>query len=154
MLSFSATRVVTVLLIALVLSLAAGGIAVPHGTWAAATGGSGGGVGGSGGATGGGGGGVGGEPGLPSRYLSQVYIWFMGFVGVAALFAFVVGGVTWMFSTTITSTATARKWIVNGVYGIVIAAGSFLLLNTINPDLIRHGFDINRVIDQVLPVSP
>lgn len=85
-----------------------------------------------------------------SSYLNALYLWFLGFVGIAALFAFVVGGVTWMLSTTLTSTEKARRWIANGIWGIVLAATSYLLLYTINPDLIEHGFDINAVIDRAV----
>lgn len=87
----------------------------------------------------------------PTRYLSQIYLWFMGFVGIAALFAFVVGGIMWMLSTSFTSTATARKWIINGIWGIALAAASYLLLYTINPDLVEHGFDLQRIINRLAP---
>lgn len=121
-------------------------------------------TGGSGGKTGGGGSNTGGggfetPPRPVSSYLSQLYVWFLGFVGIAALFAFTVGGVMWMLSSSLTSTDQARKWITNGIWGIVIAAASFLLLNTINPELVG-GFDINAVIDTAIksklqkPASP
>ena len=45
-----------------------------------------------------------------SEYLYNLYIWFLGFVGIAALFSIVRGGILYMFSgTSITSTAEARK---------------------------------------------
>ncbi|OHA09164.1 MAG: hypothetical protein A3B37_01320 [Candidatus Sungbacteria bacterium RIFCSPLOWO2_01_FULL_59_16] len=85
----------------------------------------------------------------PSTYLSNLYLWFLGFVGIAALFAIVYGGVLWMFSTSLTSTGEARKWITNAIFGIVLAAASFLILNIINPDLVQ-GFDLNTIIDKAL----
>ena len=86
----------------------------------------------------------------PSEYLSNLYLWFLGFVGIAALFAFVVGGIMWMFSSSLTSTAEARKWITNAIWGIVLAAASYLILNTINPDLVA-GFDLKTVIQRAMP---
>ncbi len=86
----------------------------------------------------------------PSRYLSNLYLWFLGFVGIAALLAFVIGGVTYMFAgANETLVGQAKKWIWNGIWGIVLAAFSYLLLNTINPDLVR-GFDIQTVIDSAI----
>lgn len=80
-------------------------------------------------------------------YLTQLYRWFLGFIGIAALFALVIGGVLWMASgTNVTDVGRAKRWISNAIWGIVLAAVSFLLLKTINPELLG-GFDINAVID-------
>lgn len=88
----------------------------------------------------------------PSTYLNNLYKWFLGAVGISALFAIVLGGVLYMLSgTNLTKVEQARGWIRNGIWGIVIAAISFLLLRTINPDLVTHGFDLNKVIENALP---
>lgn len=82
----------------------------------------------------------------PSRYLDQIYGWFLAFVGISAMFAFVYGGVLYMFSgPNITKTELAFTWIRNGIYGLLLAALSILLLSTINPDLVG-GFDLSRLI--------
>ncbi len=87
----------------------------------------------------------------PSKYLNNLYRWFLGAVGISALFAIVLGGVLYMFSgTSLTKTENARRWNSNGIWGIVLAAISFLLLYTINPDLVTHGFDLNKVIENAL----
>lgn len=89
--------------------------------------------------------------GQSQAYLQSLYKWFLGFVGVAALFAFVMGGVLYMFAgANITTTAQARKWITNGVLGLLIAAASYLLLRAINPELVG-GFDIETLIRENLP---
>ena len=83
-----------------------------------------------------------------STYLSNLYLWFLGFIGVAALFAIVRGGVTYMFSGANPAlVGEAKRCIWNAIWGIVLAAASFLLLWTINPDLITHGFDIESIIN-------
>jgi len=82
----------------------------------------------------------------PADYLNSLYAWLLGFVGISAMFAFVYGGVIYMFSgTNITQASQATRWITNGVYGLVLAATSVLLLSTINPDLVG-GFDLSRII--------
>lgn len=116
---------------------------------AAGSGGSGGGGGGGGGGSGGGGGGTGG--GDVPGYLSNLYIWFLGFIGIAALFAIVWGGIQYMFSgANLTKAESGRTWITNAIWGIILAASAYLILYTINPDLVTHGFDINTVIDNAL----
>lgn len=116
------------------------------------------GAGGGGTQAGGGGqqsGGGGEQPGgggrqSPTTYLSSLYKWFLGFVAIAALLGLVIGGVLYMFAgANITKTEDARKWITNAIAGILIAAFSYLLLKTINPDLIQ-GFDIQTVIDKAV----
>lgn len=83
-------------------------------------------------------------------YLSNLYRWFLGFVAIAALLGIVIGGVMYMFAgANITKTEDARKWITNAIAGILIAAFSYLLLKTINPDLIQ-GFNIQTVIDNAI----
>lgn len=88
------------------------------------------------------------------QYLTSLYRWFLGFVGVAALFAFVMGGIHYMFAgPSISTTAQAKKWITNALLGILLAASSWLLLKTINPELVA-GFDIQTLIKNNLKDLP
>ena len=80
-------------------------------------------------------------------YFERLYIWLLGVVGLAALFAIVYGGVLYIFSGAIESTAEAKRWITNAIIGLVIAGGSYLLLYTINPDLVKK-FDIQSIIEK------
>lgn len=83
-------------------------------------------------------------------YLTHLYQWFLGFVGIAALLGIVIGGVMYMFAgANITKVDAARGWITNAFVGILIAAFSYLLLKTINPDLIQ-GFNIQTVIEKAI----
>lgn len=83
----------------------------------------------------------------PSTYLSNLYLVFLAFVGIAALFGIVRGGLTYMFSGANPSlVGEAKRWIWNAIYGIVLAAASVLLLQTINPDLVTHGFNLENLI--------
>lgn len=92
-------------------------------------------------------GGPGGGPTSVSDYLGNLYLWFLGFVGIAALWAFVYGGVLYMFSgANPTLVGKAKTQIVNGIFGLLLAAGSYLLLYTINPDLIEHGFNLENIV--------
>lgn len=82
------------------------------------------------------------------NYLGNLYIWMFAFVGISALFAVVMGGVLYMFSgTSLTKVDSAKRWIWNAIFGIIIAATSYLLLYVINPDLVTHGFDLEEVLN-------
>jgi hypothetical protein len=84
----------------------------------------------------------------PHVYLQNLYKWFLGFVGIAALFALVFGGVRYMFAgANIGEVGAAKGWIMNAIWGLLLAALSVLLLQTINPDLIQR-FDFNLIIEQ------
>jgi len=88
-------------------------------------------------------------------YLSNLYLWFLGFVGISALLAIVFGGVLYMFSgTSITKVEQAKNLIGNAIFGIVIAAASYLLLSVINPDLVKHGFDIEKIVNDAISKIP
>ena len=89
------------------------------------------------------------DPNLANLYLEALYRWLLGLVGLAALFAFVYGGILYIFSGAIASTAEAKRWITNGVLGLVIAGISYLILYTINPNLVRT-FNIQTIINSRL----
>lgn len=121
---------------------------------AAVAGGSGGGPDPGGAASGAGGGapGAGGGPTDINNYLKNLYFWFLGVVGISALFAIVFGGVLYMFSgTSLTKVDQARHWISNAIFGILLAGGSYVLLKAINPDFTEHGFDLTNSINRLLP---
>ena len=85
-------------------------------------------------------------PANPSTYLSNLYIYFLAFVGISALFAITLGGVLYIFAgANIGEVEKAKSWITNAIWGIILAALSYLLLFTINPDLVA-GFNINALI--------
>ncbi|MBI2055553.1 MAG: hypothetical protein HYT42_01530 [Candidatus Sungbacteria bacterium] len=92
------------------------------------------------------------RPGInPADYLFNLYVWFLGLAGIAALFALVRGGLMYMFEgASITAAGEAKKHIKNGVLVLLIAATSYLLLKAINPDLVTHGFDISNLVERAV----
>jgi len=70
-------------------------------------------------------------------YIGYIYLFALGAVGVVALGALVFGGLTYMLSDTLTSKEEAKKWIWGAIGGIVLGFASYLILNTINPDLVK-----------------
>ena len=83
--------------------------------------------------------------GSASSFLDNFYIWLLGVVGLASLFALVYGGVLYIFSGAIDSTAEAKRWMTNAFFGLLIAGASYLILRTINPELVRK-LNIDSII--------
>ncbi len=75
---------------------------------------------------------------------------------LAALLAvtrLVIGGIMYMTSDVAGSKSQAKKWAMSSLYGLLILAGSYLILNTINPDLIKLNLTVPNVGKAVSPSS-
>ena len=70
-------------------------------------------------------------------YIRYIYLLGLSLVCITALGALVYGGFTYMLSDTITSKDDAKKYIWGAISGLVLAFASYLILNTINPDLVN-----------------
>ncbi len=79
-----------------------------------------------------------GEITLPS-YIKAIYKFGIGVLAIIAMGMIMIGGYQYMFSAgeNITKTGDAKDRIKNALIGLFIALTSFLLLNTINPDLLE-----------------
>lgn len=75
------------------------------------------------------------ETGL-AQYIRYLYLFGLGAVGAAALGALVTGGFMYMLADSVTSRKEANTWIWSAIGGIIIALAAYLILNTINPDLL------------------
>jgi hypothetical protein len=73
----------------------------------------------------------------PAAFVRMVFIYGLGLVGIAALFALVYGGFRYMTSGGgSTGVAKGKEWILNALLGIALLLCSYLILYTINPDLV------------------
>lgn len=90
--------------------------------------------------------GYGNEPQTPQGYLSALYNFMLGLVGVAAMGSIVYGGVLYIISAGSPSrVGEAKTAIWNGIIGILVAGFGYLILQTINPDLIK-GFNLQQIV--------
>jgi len=71
------------------------------------------------------------------QYINYLYLFGLGLVGVAALISLVIGGFMYMLSDTVTTKDKAREYISGAIYGLILALAAYLILNTINPDLVN-----------------
>ncbi|MCI0619424.1 hypothetical protein L0Y40_00075 [Candidatus Wolfebacteria bacterium] len=84
-------------------------------------------------------------------YLDGIFKLALGIATGLAVLMIVIGGVEYMGSESIFKKDAGREKIQDALWGLLLALGAFLLLQTINPALVR--FDIvntlQRVTDQV-----
>jgi hypothetical protein len=72
-----------------------------------------------------------------TQYIRYLYLFGLGAVGIAALGVLVTAGFRYMLSDTIDSKDEAKKMIQGALSGLVLALAAYLILNTINPDLVK-----------------
>lgn len=73
----------------------------------------------------------------PSEYIKSLYNWGIGIVGILALVQLIRGGIMYMVAGAVNTKGAAKGIIINAFLGLILALGSFLLLNIINPELTK-----------------
>mgnify|MGYP000353690338 CR=1 FL=1 len=64
--------------------------------------------------------------------------------GLIAVLTLIIGGVAYMMSDVVSTKSLAKKRIEGALWGLGLLAISWLILYTINPDLLKFNFDSNR----------
>ncbi len=72
----------------------------------------------------------------PAKYISFIYMFMVGLVGIAGFASLVFYGIVWMYSGVSEKKAEAIEGIKNTFIGILLALSAFIILNTINPTLV------------------
>ena len=78
-------------------------------------------------------------------YLSQMFTLSLQLATVLAVVMISYGGFKYLTTESFTGTSDAKKIITNAVIGLVLLLTSWLLLYTINPDLVNQTFKIPPV---------
>ena len=74
----------------------------------------------------------------PGHWIQYIFVFALSIVGLAVIAAFVWAGIEYMTAgdnSSKVSSAKSRMW--SAVQGLIILLGSYIVLNTINPDLIN-----------------
>ncbi|MGE5298142.1 MAG: hypothetical protein ACM3KM_03190, partial [Acidobacteriaceae bacterium] len=70
--------------------------------------------------------------------ISQLYIWALGASGLLALLMMIVGGYLVMTSRGNAAQASkGKEYLYSAIIGLIILLGSYIILSSINPDLIN-----------------
>lgn len=84
-------------------------------------------------------------------YVNSIIKLAIGLAGVLAVVMLVIGGIQYMVGgASPSSKEAAKKRIWAAIFGLILALASFIILNTINPDLTKIKLDLGEV---VLPTS-
>jgi len=71
------------------------------------------------------------------KYLNIMIKLFFGIAGVLAVVMIVMGGIEYMTSELVSSKEAGKESIRNALLGLLLALGAWLILNTLNPDLLN-----------------
>ncbi len=78
-------------------------------------------------------------------YIRAIYKFGIWTVGIAALLMISIGGFMYLTSAGNTSkTGQAKEIITDAIIGVILALVSWLLLYTINPDLVKNSSEVNN----------
>jgi hypothetical protein len=80
-----------------------------------------------------------GTPTSPSiaKYIQSIYNYAIGIVGILAAVVLMFGGVRWLLAGgSPDKISDAKAWIGASITGLVLVLTSYMILNTINPDLV------------------
>ncbi len=99
-------------------------------------------------------------------YLEGIFTTAIGIAGLLAVIMIVVCGVKLVAGASPSAKSEAKECIYNAIFGVLIAIGSWLLLNTINPQLLKNDAEItvqasstqgvsqNTPVDDPMPTQP
>jgi len=71
-----------------------------------------------------------------ANYVRYMFVFALGMVALAAFGALVYGGFLYMLSGAVGAQEEAKKWIYGAISGLILGSASYLILRTINPDLV------------------
>ncbi len=72
------------------------------------------------------------------EYIREIYKYAIGAVGILAAVVLMIGGIIWLTSGgNQTRVGEAKSWIAASLTGLIIALCSYLILATINPELVK-----------------
>lgn len=89
------------------------------------------------------------------RCINQIYVWALGISALLAMLMLIIGGYYYMTASGNAERSSRGVEIIwSAVIGLVLLFGAYLLLNTINPDLVRfptNSFDCLDPANKDLP---
>jgi len=78
-------------------------------------------------------------------YIKLMLKVIIGIAGVLAVVMIVIGGIEYMSTDAFSGKEEGKSRITNALLGLVLLVGSFLILNTINPNLVNFNLKIDEI---------
>lgn len=88
----------------------------------------------------------------PEGLVNRFYDIALGLGGVAALGVLIYGAILYSLSGAVSSQQEAKEWIWGAIWGLILLLSAFLILKTINPDLV--GLSVAAPPVSGLPAPP
>ena len=86
------------------------------------------------------------------EYISAIYVFFSGIVGVLAAVMLMWGGFRWMTAAGNESRVeSAKETMYSSVIAVILILTAYILLNTINPELVKIR-DLSSIITPISPI--
>ena len=77
------------------------------------------------------------------QLITSIFNWSINLVGLAILVNFIWAGFYWFTAAgRPANISSAREKMLNSIIGGIILLAAYLILNTINPDLVRQTFTL------------
>lgn len=71
-------------------------------------------------------------------YIASMYAWLVAAISMLAVLFMMIGGIIWLTAAgSSQKVGKAKKLIMDSLWGLLIALGSYLLLSTLNRDLVE-----------------
>lgn len=83
------------------------------------------------------------------EYFNTIFMIAIGLCGALAVIMIVLGGIQYMGDESVFGKTEAKSKIFAAILGLLIALGSYALLNTINPDFLNGGVHIDQVSAEI-----
>ena len=86
------------------------------------------------------------------RCINQIYVWSLGVAALLALLMMIIGGYYYMTASgNAEQSGKGIDMIWGAVIGLALLFGAYLLLSTINPDLVNLKFDTSGLNQTTTP---
>jgi hypothetical protein len=83
------------------------------------------------------------------EYLNVIFKFAIGLCAALAVIMLIISGITYMGDESIFAKTEAKSKMFSAILGLIIALGSYAILNTINPDLTGTALNISAVNIQI-----
>ena len=81
--------------------------------------------------------------------LTYLYYWGLGIGGLLAFIRLIIAGIQWGAAAgNVNSVKSAQDTMISSVFGLILLLGAWLLLNTINPQIVDPGEKITEALHQ------
>jgi len=88
------------------------------------------------------------------QYLNMMIKIFIGICAVLAVIMIVIGGMKYMTDELISNKEEGKKRIMGAIFGLLLALGAWVLLNQINPTILKSNVDIPTAVVAVAGIQP